>query len=78
MPSAAVCPRCTAPFECGSDTIDCWCNDVSLSDITRASFAEFYNGCLCRDCLAAMEEGRPATPSVRAFLTAQLKRKYGR
>ena len=74
MPSPVVCPRCSAPFECGVDTTSCWCREVSLSDGTRAAFAEYYAGCLCRDCLTAMED-RPATPSVREFLIAQLKRK---
>lgn len=77
MPAPAACPRCAAPFECGRDTIDCWCNEVSLNDITRTSLAEFYAGCLCRTCLTEMEN-RPPAPSVRDFLKAQLKRKYGR
>lgn len=77
VPSPAVCPRCAAPFECASDTIGCWCGEVSLNDTTRASFAQFYEGCLCRSCLTAMED-RPAAPTVRAFLSAQLKRKYRR
>ena len=77
MPSPAACPRCSASFECGVDDGACWCSEVVLNDITRASFAEFYKGCLCRDCLTALED-RPAAPSVRAFLASQLKRKYGR
>jgi hypothetical protein len=77
MPSPAVCPRCTQPFECGIDTGDCWCREVTLNDTTRASFAQFYDGCLCRDCLTAMED-RPAAPSVREFLAGQLKRKLKR
>jgi hypothetical protein len=48
---------------------------VALSDATRAAFAQFYEGCLCRDCLTALEEDRPQAPTVRAFLAAQLKRK---
>jgi hypothetical protein len=73
----AACPRCTKPFECGIDTGDCWCREVTLHPTTRAAFAAYYEGCLCRDCLTTMED-RPATPSVRQFLTAQLKRKWGR
>ena len=75
MPSPVVCPRCHAPFECGVDTASCWCRDVAVSDSTRAAFAQYYEGCLCRDCLIALEEQRPQAPSVRAFLTAQFKRK---
>jgi len=72
MPTPAVCPRCSTPFDCGIDTGSCWCREVSLDDKARAAFAEFYDGCLCRDCLAAMED-RPAAPSVREFLTARVK-----
>ena len=74
MPSPVICPRCSTPCECGADTTGCWCREVVLNDITRTAFAEYYNGCLCRDCLTAMQD-RPPTPSVREFLTAQLKRK---
>lgn len=77
MTTPAACPRCAKPFECGIDTGDCWCREVTLDPATRAAFATYYEGCLCRDCLTAMED-RPAAPSVRQFLTAQLKRKWGR
>ncbi len=43
--------------------------------MTRAAFAEYYEGCLCRECLTALEKDRPAVPSVRQFLASQLKRK---
>ena len=72
MPTPVVCPRCSKPFDCGIDTGNCWCREVSLDDTARASFAEFYDGCLCRDCLTAMQD-RPAAPSVREFLTARVK-----
>ena len=72
MPTPAVCPRCSTPFDCGIDTGGCWCREVSLDDTARAAFAEFYDGCLCRDCLTEMED-RPAAPSVREFLTARVK-----
>ena len=75
VPSPVVCPRCSAPFECGVDTKRCWCRDVALSDATRAAFAEYYEGCLCRDCLTELEKDRPHAPSVRQFLAAQLRRK---
>ncbi len=77
MPAPVVCPRCSAPFECGVDTGGCWCREVALPDATRAAFAQYYDGCLCRDCLTALEKDRPAVPSVRAFLTAQLRRRRG-
>jgi hypothetical protein len=75
VPSAVVCPRCATPFECGVDTKSCWCREVTLSDTTRAAFAQYYEGCLCRDCLTALEAERPQPPTVRAFLASQLKRK---
>ncbi len=74
VPAPVLCPRCSAPFECGIDTGACWCREVSLNDTTRAAFAQYFDGCLCRACLTAMEDHPPA-PSVRAFLTAQLRRK---
>jgi cysteine-rich CWC protein len=77
-PTPAVCPRCSTPFACGIDTGACWCADVSLNDTTRAAFAAYYEGCLCPDCLTALEADRPSAPSVRAFLASQLRRKRGR
>ncbi len=77
VPTPAVCPRCSAPFECGVDTKSCWCRDVALSDTTRAAFAQYYEGCLCRECLTELEKDRPNAPSVREFITAQLRRKRG-
>jgi len=75
--SPVVCPRCSAPFQCGIDTGSCWCNDVKLSNATRAAFRQYYEGCLCQDCLKALEQGRPQAPTVRAFLAGQLRRKHG-
>jgi hypothetical protein len=75
MPAPVVCPRCTAPFECGVDTKSCWCRDVVVSDTTRAAFAQYYEGCLCSDCLTALEKHRPEAPSVLTFLKSQLRRK---
>ncbi|HWI08883.1 MAG TPA: cysteine-rich CWC family protein [Solirubrobacteraceae bacterium] len=71
----SVCPRCSTPFGCGIDTDACWCADVTVREATRAAFAQYYEGCLCRDCLESLEAGRPAIPSVRAFLASQLRRK---
>jgi hypothetical protein len=74
-PTPTVCPRCSEPFECGIDTHACWCKDVTLDDTTRAAFAQYYEGCLCPECLGALESARPATPSVRTFLANQLRRR---
>jgi hypothetical protein len=73
-----VCPRCANEFECGIDSGACWCADVSVSDMTRTAFAQYYEGCLCRDCLTALEGDRPEVPTVRAFLASQLKHKRRR
>jgi hypothetical protein len=77
-PTPAICPRCSTPFVCGVDTDACWCAAVSLNDTRRASFAAYYDGCLCRECLTALEAERPQVPTVRAFLASQLRRKRGR
>ncbi|MFP5364012.1 MAG: cysteine-rich CWC family protein [Thermoleophilia bacterium] len=74
----STCPRCSSTFVCGIDTGACWCAEVDVNEITRASLAEFYDGCLCRECLRSLEDERPQVPTVRAFLTSQLKRKSRR
>jgi hypothetical protein len=74
-PSPVVCPRCSTPFECGIGTGACWCKAVTLSDATRTAFSQYYDGCLCHDCLHAVEDDRPQAPTVRAFLASQLRRK---
>ena len=71
----SVCPRCSKPFGCGIDTGACWCAGVTVHETTRAAFAQYYQGCLCRDCLESLDAGRPEIPSVRAFLAGQLRRK---
>jgi cysteine-rich CWC protein len=71
----SACPRCSTAFDCGVGTAACWCAGVEVSDARRAAFAEFYDGCLCRDCLVELDRDRPQVPTVRAFLASQLKRK---
>ena len=46
-----------------------------MSAARRAAFAEFYGGCLCRDCLVTLDRDRPPVPTLRAFLVSQLRRK---
>ncbi|HWC26841.1 MAG TPA: cysteine-rich CWC family protein [Solirubrobacteraceae bacterium] len=74
----AVCPRCSGAFECGIGTGACWCRELDIHEITRASLTAFYEGCLCPNCLRSLHDDRPPVPSTRSFLAAQLKRKYGR
>ncbi|CAN5285751.1 hypothetical protein BH20ACT16_BH20ACT16_00940 [soil metagenome] len=73
-----TCPRCSAPFDCGVGTGACWCADVNVNKTTRASLAQFYDGCLCRECLESINADRPQAPTVRAFLASQLRRKSRR
>ena len=79
MPATSTaCPRCSRSFECGIGTGSCWCAEVDMNEITRAALAQYYDGCLCRECLQSLEDERPQVPTVRAFLKSQLERKYGR
>ncbi len=73
-----VCPRCNGPFGCDVESGDCWCGRIEIDARTRAAFAQYYDGCLCRGCLQSLEDERPQVPSVRAFLASQLKRKWRR
>jgi hypothetical protein len=75
--SAVLCPRCGAGFDCGRDSARCWCAGVTLEDSVRADFARFYEGCLCPDCLRAVEDAREPRPDVWRFLMRNLKRKRG-
>jgi hypothetical protein len=70
-----ICSRCSATFGCGARAGGCWCADVMLDDVVRADVARFYGGCLCPSCLGAIEETRPARPSVGAFLKKNLRRR---
>ncbi|MCA1698634.1 MAG: cysteine-rich CWC family protein [Actinobacteria bacterium] len=76
--SPNACPRCSQQFDCGAGSGACWCADVDINKITRTSLAQFYDGCLCRECLEEINAARPQTPTVRAFLASQLRRKSRR
>ena len=45
-----------------------------LDDRVRGDMARFYDGCLCPECLRAIEDARPPTPSVWEFLRKNLRR----
>ena len=77
-PVPSSCPRCAREFVCGIDTASCWCAAVKVEPATRAALAQYYDGCLCKECLEAIEAERPPAPSVRAFLTSQLRLKRER
>ena len=73
-----ICPRCKEPFGCEVASGDCWCGRIEIDPATRAAFAQYYDGCLCSECLHTLEAARPAVPSVRTFLAAQLRRRRRR
>jgi hypothetical protein len=76
MPTTqTTCPRCSKAFDCGIDTGACWCADVDVQPSVRTALSQYYDGCLCRECLEAIEADRPEAPSVWSFLKSQLKRK---
>ena len=74
----SVCPRCEAEFECGLRGGNCWCAGVELDTAVVRDLAKFYDGCLCADCIKTLAETKPARPSVRAFLKAQVLGRHGR
>jgi hypothetical protein len=69
-----LCPRCSVGFQCGVQTGGCWCAGVMVDDRVRGDMARFYDGCLCPECLRAIEDARPPTPNVWAFLRKNLRR----
>ena len=69
-----LCPRCSAGFQCCVRTGGCWCAGVMLDDRVRGDMARFYDGCLCPECLRAIEDVRPPTPNVWEFLRKNLRR----
>jgi hypothetical protein len=72
---ANACPRCSRDFDCGIGTGTCWCAGVDVAETMRAALAQYYDGCLCPECLQSLDDERPQVPTVRAFLASQLKRK---
>lgn len=70
-----TCPRCSKPFGCGVDTGACWCADVDVKPAVRTALSQYYEGCLCQECLESIEADRPEAPTVWSFLKSQLKRK---
>ncbi|MGH6953740.1 MAG: cysteine-rich CWC family protein [Alphaproteobacteria bacterium] len=56
-----TCPRCGRSFGCGANEIaSCPCAGVALSAAERAYVSAQFAGCLCSDCLRALQiEARP-------------------
>jgi Cysteine-rich CWC len=79
MPATpSACPRSSKQFDCAIGTGACRCAGVEVEETMRAALAQYYDGCLCRDCLQAIGDERPQVPTVRAFLASQLRRKRRR
>jgi hypothetical protein len=50
------CPRCKTPFECKfNDIQNCQCNSVLLDDKEREFISQYYNDCLCGNCIADLK-----------------------
>jgi Cysteine-rich CWC len=55
--AASVCEACGATFSCGAANSNCWCQEIKLSEETRAALRARYERCLCRACLENLAEG---------------------
>ncbi|MBA2734985.1 MAG: cysteine-rich CWC family protein [Acidobacteria bacterium] len=53
----SVCEACGELFVCGATASSCWCQEIPLSDVTRAELRTRYQRCLCRACLENYAEG---------------------
>jgi hypothetical protein len=52
-----TCPKCQSVFECRvGDPVRCQCSEVQLSDSTRDFLAKTHFDCLCKNCLASIEQ----------------------
>ncbi|MDP4290147.1 MAG: cysteine-rich CWC family protein, partial [Bacteroidota bacterium] len=47
------CAKCGKQFGCGVNG-KCWCYEISLDDNALKRIEDFYDGCLCPDCLKAI------------------------
>ncbi|HFC00992.1 MAG TPA: hypothetical protein ENJ53_09335 [Phaeodactylibacter sp.] len=51
------CQRCNASFECKMDDIaNCQCSTVRVSEATHVFLKQTNYGCLCKKCLAQINE----------------------
>ncbi|MEQ1596885.1 MAG: cysteine-rich CWC family protein [Casimicrobium sp.] len=51
--TAGACGQCGAPFVCGANAANCWCQSLPLLDLSKRSADELAAGCLCPECLSA-------------------------
>jgi hypothetical protein len=56
MHEQQTCPRCGQGFTCKPGNISaCQCQGITLSAASREWIAQRYAGCLCKACLAALQ-----------------------
>ena len=61
-----TCPRCGGSFHCGRhDTAPCACTTVRLDAQVLAQLRERYVGCLCLNCLRALQNEKAGAGSAR-------------
>jgi hypothetical protein len=52
-----TCPRCNASFECKpGDIANCQCYGIPLTIAEEAYISQYYNDCLCRNCLLQLQQ----------------------
>lgn len=56
MSEILTCERCGDKLQCNREQIsDCFCNKIHLSKHTIELLGAVYKGCLCKNCLDAMD-----------------------
>lgn len=58
LPMNAACPRCGGQFLCGAADTNCACFDLQIDPALRTQLTADYSGCLCVNCLAALQNER--------------------
>ncbi|HEY4198538.1 MAG TPA: cysteine-rich CWC family protein [Mucilaginibacter sp.] len=59
------CERCGASIECKANSFTkCQCSTVQLSLNEVQYISEYYDGCMCADCLLALQTEYQATLSA--------------
>ena len=53
------CEACGSEFTCGGSLAGCWCQEIAVSDDTRAEIRRRYRECLCRSCLERWAQTTP-------------------
>jgi hypothetical protein len=61
------CSKCQSAFTCQNEIRGCWCEKVQLSTETLAFLEEYYENCLCPECLKKFEEKNHSSPIISSF-----------